>query len=126
VKDVKHQPAAVQPVLTVHLGLHGRSVVVRLSGELDLATAPTLDDSIGQAVALVEPPLVIIDLGELGFCDSTGLDAFIRASRSVTALGGRMVLTEVPPPTAKILRITGLDRFFIIRPSTEQALDELS
>ncbi|WP_158566956.1 STAS domain-containing protein [Actinomadura craniellae] len=122
---MKHQPSTVKPELTVHLGLHGRSVVVRIGGELDLATAATLDDAVGQAVSLVEPPNVIIDLGDLTFCDSTGLDAFIRAARSVEALGGRMILTDVPPVCTKILRITGLDRFFTIRAGTAEALDEL-
>lgn len=50
---------------------HGEIAVVRLAGELDLATAPEAEAALRQAAA--EHRKVVLDLRRLAFMDSTGL-----------------------------------------------------
>ena len=50
-----------------------------LDGELDVATAGALEHQLIQAAA-DEPALLVLDLSELGFMDSTGLRAVLSAA----------------------------------------------
>ena len=57
---------------------------IRLAGELDMSNKPELDEVLLAAVEQGGPTLV--DLSELTFMDSTGINAFLRAA---VALQGR-------------------------------------
>jgi anti-sigma B factor antagonist len=78
---------------------------VRLSGELDLATAPQL------AGALAEVPdgtaVVILDLSELTFMDSTGLHLVVSARARLAEAGCRLVLVPGGRQVQRIFEITG-------------------
>jgi anti-sigma B factor antagonist len=62
--------------------------VIAVFGELDVSTAPQLDDTLsrtdGQAVEL--------DLSGVSFIDPTGLRALLAAKRDIAARGGRLVI----------------------------------
>ena len=78
---------------------------VTLGGELDLATAPEL------AQALTEAPdgtaVVILDLSELTFMDSTGLHVILSARARLAAAGCRLVLVPGSRHVQRIFEITG-------------------
>jgi len=61
----------------------GRSI--RLVGELDMSTAAQLDEVLGTAVE--HGGAITIDLRELTFMDSTGINAFLRAAVSLRGRG---------------------------------------
>jgi anti-anti-sigma factor len=63
---------------------HGRTVVLRLSGILDLATVPAVEDLI---TALWSSGDLVLDLADLRLCDCTGLGMFVRLSRRCAAMG---------------------------------------
>ncbi len=91
------------------------AVVVRVSGELDLATAPHLRERLAQAAGVFVPPNVVVDVEELAFCDSTGLSVFTTALTGAEAAGGRLTLTGIRGQLARVLKITGLDEKFQVR-----------
>jgi anti-sigma B factor antagonist len=78
---------------------------VTLSGELDLAAAPQLAD------ALAEVPdrtaVVILDLSELTFMDSTGLHLIVSARARLADAGCRLVLVPGSHQVQRIFEITG-------------------
>ena len=61
----------------------GRSI--RLSGELDMSSAPELDRVLEAAVE--HGGAVLVDLSELTFMDSTGINAFLKAAVSLSGRG---------------------------------------
>jgi anti-anti-sigma factor len=61
----------------------------RLAGELDVATAPQLSESLEPA--LRQGGDVTLDLSELSFMDSTGLQVLIRSALSMDGKG-RLIL----------------------------------
>jgi anti-anti-sigma factor len=84
-------------------------LVVVARGELDLATAPQLEEA-------VLPPLrdgatVVLDLRPLGFMDSTGVRVIVAAHHAARDHGGRLALVRCPPegPVGRVLEISGLD-----------------
>ena len=62
-----------------------QSSSIRLSGELDMSSAPELDRVLGAAVE--HGGAVLVDLSELTFMDSTGINAFLKAARSLSGKG---------------------------------------
>jgi anti-sigma B factor antagonist len=79
--------------------------VLSLKGELDASTVPGLADQ-----DLGEPgSLVVLDLKELTFIDSSGLGAIHAARQRVTNGGGMLVVSRPGPAVYRVLEITGLD-----------------
>ena len=78
---------------------------VHVSGELDLATAAQLERSLDEAQ--VHARLVVLDLRELAFMDSSGLHAILDASVRARQLGRRLVVLRGPPKVDRIFTLTG-------------------
>jgi anti-sigma B factor antagonist len=86
--------------------------VIQVSGELDILTCDELERVAGQAAD--RGGLVILDLSELTFCDSTGLAGLVRLHKRAAAAGGRLVLRSPVPRVHGLLTLTGLDRLLPI------------
>ena len=95
---------------------HPEHTVLRVSGDLDLETAPRL-------LAGAEPHLagstdaLIIDLSTLQFIDSSGLSALIRINQRMVAAGRPLTIIAPAPQVAKAFEITGLDQILPLRPA---------
>ena len=87
---------------------HGGAVYARLTGELDISTAPRLEEALLRAEA-DGPALLVIDLSELGFMDSTGLRLLIGADGRAREAGRRLVLIQGNEMVQRVLRLTRLD-----------------
>src|SRR5918998_1013135 len=79
--------------------------VIEVAGELDLASAPALAARVDAARA-AHARRVLVDLGALDFCDSTGLRALIGAATEIRVAGGRLgVSCPDGSPVARTLDI---------------------
>jgi anti-sigma B factor antagonist len=81
--------------------------VVAVAGELDLATAPLLADVLD---GLCDPGIdtIVVDVTDLGFCDSSGLAVLVRSHRAAEEHGVRVVVRSPPPAMRSLLEITRL------------------
>ena len=79
-----------------------------LSGDLDLSTLDqlqaALDDSLDG-----KPELVVLDLRELTFLDSSGLRVMLALHSSQQEQGGRLVLVQGPRRVHRVLELTRAD-----------------
>ena len=111
------KPEGMEAQLNIELDLRGDQAVVRMVGELDMATAPKLRETV---IKLLQPSLgigvVILDLSEVSFVDSTGLGVLAGSRQRIEREGGALVLRGPRPNTVKVLEVTGLDRVFVIEP----------
>jgi anti-anti-sigma factor len=79
-----------------------------LSGELDISTAPTLEDAL-ERVEGEAPALLVIDLRALEFMDSTGLRTLVGADQRAREQGRRLAIVRGPEPVDRIFNVTRLD-----------------
>jgi anti-anti-sigma factor len=86
----------------------GATVHVRLSGELDISTAPKVEDELAR-VEPNRPDLIVLDLRNLAFMDSTGLRLLIAADARARQQGRRLTIVKGPEPVQRVLRITRLE-----------------
>jgi anti-sigma B factor antagonist len=91
----------------------GDRVVLRLTGELDAATAPQVR---AQLVSLAQrgPCMVTIDMASLSFIDSSGLSVLVSGLKRLRENGGDLMLESPNANAMKVLEITGLTRVFAI------------
>jgi anti-anti-sigma factor len=82
---------------------------LRLAGELDLYSAPALDDAVVQAEG-EKWPCLCLDLSRLEFMDSSGLRVIMRTHARASKDGRRFVLRRGPESVDRVFRLTGLDR----------------
>lgn len=95
----------------------GTSVTLKLKEKkLDSAIAPELK---GEFLILCKPKVetLIVDLGEVEFCDSSGLSALLIADRKMKEHGGAVRLAHVHKKVLALLKISMLDRVFPIDPA---------
>ena len=78
---------------------------VRVSGEVDMRTAPELDETLREA--LRHARLVLMDLREMSFMDGTGLRVLLNASLRARAQAGHLVLSGVSEQFTWLLAVTG-------------------
>ena len=82
----------------------GREARVRLTGELDVATAPELEAALEGLIEPDPPELVIVEAADLSFADVVGLGILIETNERL-APEGRLRLHE---PARQIVRVLDL------------------
>lgn len=87
--------------------------VVTVSGEVDLHTAPAIEQALEGVLALGGTS-VAVDLLEVSFVDSTTLHVLLRYNERFRALGGDLVIVTEDRRILRTFEITGLDRVFVI------------
>jgi len=87
--------------------------VVRAAGDIDLAAAEDFLEVVRDV--LHRCTAVEIDLGDVTFIDSSGLGALVRMRKEADDKQVSLCLTNVSAATDRLLRLTGLIRFFDIR-----------
>lgn len=80
--------------------------LLRVSGELDLSSSPTLAEELREATASGEGPLVL-EISELAFIDSTGLRVLIEAAQQLGE-SGDLVLRNPTRQVTEVLEIAGV------------------
>lgn len=88
-------------------GLNG--AWVHLAGELDVDTTPELERTLRDPDS--QARLVVLDMRDLAFMDSSGVHAIVNASARVRRLGRRLVILRGPPDVDRLFALTGNARY---------------
>jgi anti-sigma B factor antagonist len=84
---------------------------VTLTGELDMASAPQLQERLQQLAASGQA--VCLDLSRLDFIDSSGVSTIVPALENARRDGLELAIDpHLSPRVARLVTITGLDRQF--------------
>jgi anti-anti-sigma factor len=104
----------VQSQFRVEVERQGRTAVIAVSGELDLASGPELEAQLHD-ISPSDTELVVVDLRELEFMDSTGLSIIVRAHQRLTGEGCALGLVKGSPQVQRLLDLTGVaDRIALV------------
>ena len=105
---------------------HDRVVVARLSGEIDLSNADSIENAIAEATPNHALAL-ILDVGALGYLDSAGIHLVYKLREKLRARGQTMRLV-IPPdsPANDALRLAGVSRNVETVETLEAAMAEFS
>lgn len=94
--------------------------VLEFAGELDAESAPEALEAIGE-LNLKAGQQLVLDLGELLFCDSSGISALLAARNLAAGADAALALAAVPSQLSRTLGLIGLSGFFNVYPSVADA-----
>jgi anti-anti-sigma factor len=97
--------------------------VVRPAQEIDLANADSLRAAL-LAAAEAGTPVVVVDMTQTAFCDSTGLNVLVRAHKQLESLGRELRIVFREPTLLRIFTVTGINSMFHLFPTLDQALGD--
>jgi anti-sigma B factor antagonist len=92
--------------LTISSGVEDGTASIRLEGELDLASARRMEESL-TTLEQERPARLVVDLRRLAFIDSTGLRLLIQADARARERGGELVLRPGDASIQKVFEMTG-------------------
>ena len=102
----------------------GNALVIRLSGELDLVTAPQFRSHVDDQLAHHENLRhIILNLSEVKFIDSSGLGAILGRYREIQGRGGKLVIVGAAPQVRQIFEISGVLNLVEMCQSEKQAFE---
>jgi len=95
--------------------------VLRVRGEIDVASAPEfharLSDLAGRG-----PEVIMVDLSEVSFIDSTGLGVLVGAEKELRQDGRELRLVVTRPQIMRLFQLTGLDEVFTVLSGTDASV----
>lgn len=97
-------------------------VTAYLSGEIDHHTAKKIRDEIDNAVEVNKPSTLVLDFGEVGFMDSSGIGLVMGRFKTMQAVGGKIVVQNPSLHIKKVMRLAGLDRIANIQENAKAVL----
>ena len=81
-----------------------------ISGELDHHHAKEIMEELDRWIAAAMPRLLVLDLGELTFTDSSGIAVLLRSWKRMEQVKGAFRVVNVPEQADKVFRAAGLQR----------------
>ena len=112
-------------VFAIEVGSDAERTRVTLSGDLDLASAPWLQQVLDQ-LCREDHREIVLDLSGLEFLSAVGLTVFLRADDQLRADGSRLILTHPGRRVRRVLAITELDTVLTIQEEAARDLDQAS
>lgn len=98
----------------------GDIAVLTVSGVVDLATAPALEEVTDQLVAQ-KPSALVIDVSDVTFLASVGLKILAATHRDLTPTGCFAVVAD-GPATSRPIKLTHLDEVFPLYTTLDDGL----
>ena len=114
--------AAGKSTFVVTSGLSGNAIITRLTGDLDASAVPAFREHMARIWALSAKPFLILDLREITFCDSMGMNELVEVLQRCEARGTRLLLGGVQGVMGRVLFITGLRHAFEVYADLDDAL----
>ncbi|MFC4015498.1 STAS domain-containing protein [Nonomuraea purpurea] len=114
--------ATGKPTLDVASGVSRNAILIRLEGELDVDALPVLREHLRRVWELPPKKFLILDLGEVSFCDSMGMNELVEILHRCEARDTRLLLGGVQGVMARVLSITGLRHAFEVFAHLDDAL----
>lgn len=102
----------------------GDVTILDVVGEVDLYTAPRLDEGLRKATSAPRPRLVV-NLSGTAYVDSTALKVLADHEKRVRERQGAIALIATQPTIAKIFKIAGLSEILPTFPTEQEAVERV-
>lgn len=101
------------------------TLLIRLSGELDLGVADHLRKALEDVLDREPARNLVFNLTGVSFIDSSGLGVLLGRYKRVSRNGGKVLIVSPQPQVHRILDLSGLLRIMSEFPSENEALEKI-
>lgn len=109
--------------MTYEIGREGDVTVVRVEGELVVGNRKALKDGVLERLAAGDRKF-LVDFGEAGYIDSSGLGVLVSLSKQIREEGGDLRICGLDEDLRTLFELTRLDTLFDITEDRGTALDD--
>ncbi len=111
--------------MKLDFNLDKKTLIVRVSGELDLASASKFRSEVDATLEKNCADNIVLNLGGVSFIDSSGLGGILGRYKKITLRGGKMAIAEAPVRVQRILELAGVFRIAGLYDSEHEALQAM-
>ena len=91
----------------------GKRMTAAIYGDIDHHAARELRAAIDEAISRSRPELLVIDMENVGFTDSSGIGLILGRTRAVEAYGGSVLIKNARPDIAAVISVSGLSGLLV-------------
>ena len=84
----------------------GKRITAALSGDIDHHAAREMRRELDEVIERSQPELLIIDMENVGFMDSSGIGLILGRLRAVRACGGDIIIKNARPEIAGVIKLS--------------------
>ena len=88
----------------------GKRITAALSGDIDHHAAREMRRELDEVIERSQPELLIIDMENVGFMDSSGIGLIMGRTKLMGECGGRVEVRSPQPYIKRVLRLSGIER----------------
>ncbi|MBN2746396.1 MAG: STAS domain-containing protein [Bacteroidales bacterium] len=111
--------------MTINFSLEDGYTLINLGGRLDTSNYEEASQQIDNQIDMGQRKL-IINLEQLEYISSSGLRVLMSALKKVKALGGNLILCNVPEKIMEVFEISGFNTLFVITKDLENAKQKIT
>jgi len=86
--------------------------IIYVTGEVDLYNVSSLKKELFSEAGNNDCTVLIADLSQVQYMDSSGVGALVAGHKKMTAKGGTFALQNIPEDVLTIFKLATLDKFF--------------
>lgn len=103
-----------------------RLLVVRIYGELDQEKAEAVREAADRELARTGAKNIAFDFGEVTFMDSSGIGVIMGRYKTVTALGGGVIIYNVSKDVKRLIEMSGINKIVAVTKTLEDGIKEVN
>ncbi|MFN3949091.1 STAS domain-containing protein [Microbacterium sp.] len=109
-------------MLQVDIDTRDGGTIVVPRGRLTMVSAKSFRETVTSQIGRGDGQIVVVDLSQTEFVDSSGLGALVACLKTARQSGGDLRLAAPSEQVTMVLGLTNLDRVLRPRPSVDEAL----
>lgn len=91
----------------------GKRITAALSGDIDHHAAREFRTALDEVIAHSRPEVLILDMENVGFMDSSGIGLILGRLKAVRAVGGELLIKNARSNIAGVIKLSGLGTLII-------------
>ena len=103
-----------------------RMIVMRLSGDIDHHSAGEIRRRLESEIRGSGAVNIAFDMRDVTFMDSSGIGVMIGRYKTVSALGGHMIVYNASDRIKRLLEMSGIDRLAVVCDTLREGIDRIN
>ena len=100
-----------------------KMIVMRVGGEIDHHSAGVIRNELEKEIKRTGAVNIALDFGRVSFMDSAGIGMIIGRYKTVKALGGNIIVFDIPSQLQRLFKMAGLDKLVVMCDSLREGLE---
>lgn len=105
---------------------NGDILVAKIQGEIDHHIAGELSRILDMELVSSAVTMLILDMSEVGFMDSSGIGVIMGRKKNMALLGGSVCVVGMKDNVRKLMEVTGFKGIIDFYDNVDSAIQELS